>query len=34
MKFAPMSVQIGEPFRCLEFGSPDQGGMFLIIDLW
>jgi hypothetical protein len=25
-------VQIGEPFHCWECGSPDQGGMFLIID--
>lgn len=27
-----MPVQIGEPFRCWECGSPDQGGMFLITD--
>lgn len=32
MEFEPMPVQIGEPFRCWECGSPDQGGMFLIID--
>ena len=25
-------IQIGEPFRCWECGSLDQGGMFLIID--
>ena len=25
-------VQVGEPFRCWECGSLDQGGMFLIID--
>lgn len=29
---APTPVQTGEPFRCWECGSPDQGGMFLIID--
>ncbi len=32
MEFEPAPVQIGEPFRCWECGSPDQGGMFLIID--
>ncbi len=25
-------VQIGEPFHCWECGSPDQGGMFLVIN--
>lgn len=32
MEFEPTPVQIGEPFRCWECGSPDQGGIFLIID--
>lgn len=32
MEFDPAPVQIGEPFRCWECESPDQGGMFLIID--
>jgi DNA repair protein RadC len=32
MEFEPAPVQIGEPFRCWECRSPDQGGMFLIID--
>ena len=32
MEFEPAPVQIGEPFHCWECGSPDQGGMFLIID--
>lgn|GEM_PF-1151905 len=32
MEFEPAPVQIGEPFRCWECGSQDQGGMFLIID--
>ena len=32
MEFESAPVQIGEPFRCWECGSPDQGGMFLIID--
>ena len=32
MESAPTPVQIGEPFRCWECGSHDQGGMFLIID--
>jgi hypothetical protein len=32
MELEPTPVQIGEPFRCWECGSPDQGGMFLIID--
>lgn len=32
MEFEPTPVQVGEPFRCWECGSPDQGGMFLIID--
>ena len=32
MEFEPTPVQIGEPFRCWECGSLDQGGMFLIID--
>jgi hypothetical protein len=31
-EFEPTPVQIGEPFHCWECGSPDQGGMFLIID--
>ena len=26
------AVQIGQPFRCWMCGSPDQGGMFLIIN--
>jgi len=30
MEPAPGPVQIGEPFRCWECESPDQGGMFLI----
>ncbi len=32
MEFEPTPMQIGEPFRCWECGSPDQGGTFLIID--
>jgi len=32
MESEPKPVQIGEPFRCWECDSPDQGGMFLIID--
>jgi len=32
MELEPTPVQIGEPFRCWECGSLDQGGMFLIID--
>ena len=32
MEFEPAPVQVGEPFRCWECGSLDQGGMFLIID--
>jgi hypothetical protein len=32
MEFEPAPVQTGEPFRCWECGSLDQGGMFLIID--
>ena len=32
MDSQPTPVQIGEPFRCWECGSHDQGGMFLIID--
>lgn len=32
MELDPTPVQIGEPYRCWECGSPDQGGMFLIID--
>ena len=27
----PAPVQTGEPFRCWECGSPDHGGMFLVI---
>jgi hypothetical protein len=32
IELEPAPAQIGEPFRCWECGSPDQGGMFLIID--
>lgn len=32
MDLEPAPVQIGEPFRCWECGSPNQGGMYLIID--
>jgi len=31
-EFDATPVQVGEPFHCWECGSPDQGGMFLIID--
>ena len=31
-EFEPAPMQIGEPFCCWECGSPDQGGMFLIIN--
>jgi hypothetical protein len=31
-EFESLSVQVGEPFHCWECGSPDQGGMFLMID--